>query len=47
MHIKVSLLKLAKPENVIRLARAVGLTTEDKLLDQIIQEVYIRINYGY
>jgi hypothetical protein len=46
MFISKNLLKRAKPENVIRLAHFVGLTTYGKTMEQIIEETHMRINWN-
>ncbi len=45
-YISLEQLKKSKPENVIRLAHAAGLTTSGKPIEQIIEETHLRINYG-
>ncbi len=47
MHIKSTTLRRAKPQDVIRLAHFVGLTSGGKTLEQIIEEVHLKINYAH
>jgi len=46
MFIKKQLLQLAKPQNVLRLAHAVGILTLGKTMEEIIEETHIKINWG-
>lgn len=45
MHIKMSLLCRTNPRNVLRLAHYVGLITLGRTIEDIMQELHIRINF--
>ena len=45
MYISVAVLKKIHPPNIIRLAHYVGMATMGCLLEDIIQELLIKINY--
>lgn len=46
MHIKQSTLRKADPRNILRLAHFAGLTTFGRTLEDIIEELNLRINFG-
>jgi hypothetical protein len=45
MQIKIAHLYRANPRNVLRLAHYVGLTTFGRTMEDIMQELHIRINF--
>jgi hypothetical protein len=45
MYISAAVLKKVHPPNIIRLAHYVGMATMGCLLEDIIQELLIKINY--
>lgn len=47
MHISQKALRQANPRNVLRLARFAGLTTFGRTLEDIIEELHLRVNYAH
>lgn len=47
MHIKVWSLRRANPRNVIRLAHFAGMVTLGRTLEDIIEELHLKINYAH
>lgn len=47
MHIKQSSLRRAKGRDVLRLAHFVGMVTFGRTMEDIIEELHIRINYAH
>jgi hypothetical protein len=47
MHIKKNSLQRAKGRDVLRLAHFVGMVTFGRTMEDIIEELHIRINYAH
>lgn len=47
MHIKQTTLRRCKPQDVIRLAHFVGVVTFGRTLEDIIEELHLKINYAH
>jgi hypothetical protein len=46
MFIKKSTLRMVNPRNVLRLAHFVGMVTLGRTMEDIIEELSLRINFG-
>lgn len=47
MHISQKALRRANPRNVLRLAHYAGLVTFGRTLEDIIEELHLKINYAH